>query len=85
MVRARKVKHGECWREGRGQSWSNWRVREDLCQGDTSLNVGGEKGVPPCENVGGRGPQAEAAASARALSQAESGSPERRRPEWLVW
>lgn len=71
--------------EGARQRWSNWRVREDLCQRDTPLNLGGEKGVPLCEDVGGGGPQAEVVASAKALRQAKSGGPGRRRPEWLVW
>lgn len=81
-------KAGEACRvleEGAWQRWSNWRVREDLCQRDTPLNLGGEKGVPLCEDVGGGGPQAEVAASAKALREAKSGGPGRRRPEWLAW
>lgn len=53
MVRVERGRHEECRREGRGQGWSNWRVMEDLCQWDTPLNVGGEREVPLCEDVGG--------------------------------
>ena len=59
--------------------------RGDLYQWSTSRGLGGEKGVPLSEDLGRGGPQAEAAAGAKALRQAESGSPGRRRPVWLAW